>query len=259
MAKQVNMADLSLQQLQQAFMAELSGQPSDAFRTLVKDNSLDGKMDKVRRIDIYQRNHIGARISGLGSVYAVCKQILGEQVFDRLASDYVAGFRSMHWDLNFHGADFDHFLAEQVASIATLADFFYLPDLARLEWAFHLCYFADANQPIVVQNQAPEHLRFTADTSLQLLTSEWPVFDIWHNNRQGQGELPVEDNLPTYYHLVFREELIPQVYALNEAQYRLISDCLTGQSLAELAGIHGDSVSENIPLFIGHKWLLLSN
>ncbi len=250
---------LSLAQLQQAFLAELSGQPSEAFRAAVKDNTLAGKMDKARRIDIYVRNHVGARVNGLGNVYAVCQQILGEEVFYHLAADYVASFASAHWDLNFHGGDFDQFLQREIDRLATLAELFYLPDLARLEWAYHICYFAAANQPQTVNTQEPEQLRFVADTSLSLFSTPLPVFQIWHNNRQNKGDLPVEDDQAVYYYVVFRDEFIPQVYTLNEAQYLLISDCVDGKSLAELAELHGEAVSENIPLFIQQKWLVVAS
>jgi hypothetical protein len=253
------MSDLSLQQLQRAFMVELSGDCSEAFRGAVKDNRIAGKMDKAQRIDIYYRNHVGARVNGLGNVYPVCRQILGEQRFDRLATDYVATFVSDHWDLNYHGKDFDQYLKGEMVRLDTLAELFYLPDLARLEWVFHLCYFAAANNEVVITSQQPEQLRFIADSSLQWFSSEWPVYQIWHNNRQNKGALAVEDTLAVYHHLVFREALVPQVYLLSEPQYLLLADCIKGLSLTELAELHGEVVAANIPLFIQQKWLFLCN
>jgi hypothetical protein len=250
---------LTLQQLQQAFMDELSGKPSEAFQALVVDNGPDGRMNKARRIDIYQRNHIGARASGLGTSYPVCQQILGEDTFYRLASDYVATFPSNHWDLNFHGADFNQFLAVQCDRIPAFADLFYLPELARLEWLFHISYYAQENQAIAVQNQDPEALIFHPDSSLRLYCSELPVYQIWQNNREGQGEKPVENNQSCYYHLIFREEFFPKIHSLSQSQYQLLNGCLAGKSLAELAEVHGETVAENIPLFIEQRWLALGN
>ncbi|MFT5162283.1 MAG: hypothetical protein ACI9FJ_000851 [Alteromonadaceae bacterium] len=256
---ELSLAGLSLAELQQAFMAELSGQPNDAFRAVVKDNLLAGKMNKATRIDIYHRNHIGARVSGLGNVYPVCQQILGEDAFAHLADVYVASFNSSHWDLNYHGEDFDQFLAEKIQQIASLDALFYLADLARLEWAFHVCYFAPANQPCKVESQDPDKLHFVGDSSVKLLSSELPIFQIWYNNRQDKGDEGVEDTQAVYYHLVYREDLIPQVYNLSATQYALITDCIAGKTLAELAELHGEAVAQNIPTFIEQKWLILAS
>ena len=249
---------LSLKQLQQAFVDELSGKPNDAFRALVVDNMLTGKMAKTRRIDIYHRNHIGARASGLGNVYAVCQQIVGEDTFYQLACDYVKTFDSVDWDLNFHGGDFSDFLAVQCRQHQQLNELFYLSDLARLEWLFHISYFANANSPCIIESQDPQALYFQPDSSLGLFTSEFPVFQVWDNNRNGEGEQVVQDNQPAYYHVVFREQYFPQVFNVDKAQFLLLEDCLKGKSLSELALLHGETVSSSIPFFIESRWLQLA-
>lgn len=240
-------------------MAELSGKPDEAFRKLVKNNVINGQLGTERRIDIYHRNHIGARGHALNQVYAVCEKILGEGAFNQLVRDYIAQSTSNHWDLNFHGSDFAAFLQTKITTVAELADYFYLPELAHFEWAFHICYFAEANRGEALVSQDPDKLKFIADSSVQLLSSEWPVYQIWHNNRQNKGEQAVEDDQSVYYHLIYREALIPQIYALSAEQYQLIIDCIAGKTLTELAALHGEIVAENIPLFIGQKWLLLSD
>lgn len=248
---------MSLQKLQLAFMDELSGQSNDTFRALVVENVVAGKMNRNRRIDVYRRNHIGARVLGLGNVYAVCRQILGAAAFDQLAEDYVATFKSSHWDLNFHGKDFELFLSVQCQALDELADLFYLPDLARLEWAFHISYYADANQSGAIHSQGTEQLRFEPDTSLHLLCSELPVYQIWRNNRDGRGDLAVVNDQSHYYQLIFRAEYVPQVHSLNEAQYKLLCDCIDGKSLTQLADIHGEAIVAHIPYFVEQRWLTL--
>ena len=78
-------AALTLAELQQAFLQTLGGQSNDDFNSLVVDNTLSGKMGKAQRIDIYQRNHIGARVSALENIYPICQQILGDEAFFHIA------------------------------------------------------------------------------------------------------------------------------------------------------------------------------
>lgn len=247
---------LSLRALQLAFMKELSGKHDEAFRESVVDNTLDGRMNKARRIDIYRLNHIGARVKGLNNVYPVCLQILGEKLFERLAEDYVATHRSIHWDLNFHGADFSEFLAQKTAQIPQLNELFYLGELARLEWLFHICYYAGNNErPMVNADVTPEQLRFRADVSLQLFETQWPVYQIWRNNRDGIGEAEVIDDAEHYYQVVFRRQYQPRVDTLTAAHFALLQDSIDGKTLGELAERHGEIVGSAIPAFIEQGYL----
>jgi hypothetical protein len=218
---------------------------------------MEGKLTKAKRLDIYQRNHVGARVKGLSNVYPVCEQILGEMAFERLANDHVSQVQSPHWDLNFHGKDFAEFLALQCQQHSGLNELFYLADLARLEWLFHICYYAPANTMVAPSSQDPELITFVADSSLYLFISEWPVQQIWQNNRDDQGEQEVEHNQEHYYHLIYREQFSPQLYNLEVAQYGLLKDCIAGKTLAQLAEIHGEVVSSAIPYFIEQHWLFL--
>lgn len=246
---------LSLKQLQQAFVDEVSGKNNEAFRALI----VPGKLDGSRRIAIYQANHIGARINGLSNVFCVCQQILGQEAFNQLARDHVATCDSTHWDLNFYGEGFIGFLQQQCQSTAALADLFYLPELARLEWLFHISYFADVNPVCEVISQAAEDLYFHADTSLHVMSTALPVYQVWQNNREGKGYLAVSDQQANYYHVIFREQYFPQVYHIEQAQYQLLLDCLAGKSLAVLAELHGDIVSTSITDFIQLRWLVLKS
>lgn len=249
------MPTLSLKAFQLAFMDELAGNINPAFRKTIVSEAPDSQTSTEQRINIYCQNHLGARINALASIYTGCKTILGSDTFDQLAREYIAGFASDHWDLNFHGGSFYQFLAQCCLKHETLTDFYYLPDLAKLEWLFHLSYFADAAQVQAAPGQDAQDLCFVTDPSLTLFSSQYPVYTIWYNNINDQGDAEVVDNQDVYYYAICRELNIPQFYPLNQQQYLLLTDCLKGDRLTELAEVHGALVSEQLPLFIGNQWL----
>ena len=246
---------MKLADLQQAFLAELAGKPQPAFRDTVIDNRLQDKMSKLKRISVYQQTHVAARVGALENIYPVCRQILGEALFDRIATQFVANNQSLEWDLNIQGADFFQALQQVITQHQSLAELAYLPDLARLEWYFHLCYYAPANEQYQPSSDDPEKLTFAPDSSLQLFECQWPVAQIWQVNREGDGEQSIEHNQEVYYHLVHREGFAPQVYTLEAPQYALLQDCLTGANLGELAEKHGEMVSTAVIEFIQRQWL----
>lgn len=257
---------MTLAELQQAFLAELAGKPQDAFRQCVVDNRLAGKMSKPKRISVYQQTHVAARVGALENIYPICRQILGEALFDRIACEYVAANPSLQWDLNIQGANFYQALTQKIAEHQGLSELVYLPDLARLEWYFHLCYYAPINPQHQPTSDDPEQITFAPDSSLQLFECEWPVAQIWQLNRQSkdedesknEDEQSVEHNQEVYYHLVHREEFAPQVYTLEAAQYALLQDSLNGLSLAALAEKHGKMVSTTVVEFIQRQWIYVA-
>ena len=249
---------MTLAQLQQAFLAELAGEPQDAFRKTVVDNRLAGKMSKLKRISIYQQTHLAARVGALENIYPICRQILGEALFDRIACQYVKANPSLQWDLNIQGADYYQALSQTITAHQSLSELVYLPDLARLEWYFHLCYYAPANQLHQPTSDNPEQITFALDSSLQLFKCDWPIAQIWQINRQGEGEQSVEHNQEVYHHIVHREEFAPQVYTLEAEQYALLEDCQQGKSLATLAEKHGEMVSTTVVEFIQRQWIFVA-
>lgn len=92
-----------------------------------------------------------------------------------------------------------------------------------------------------------------------MFKTDLPVYQIWHNNREGQGEQAVVDDSEHYYHVVFRPEFMPEVDTLDGAVYRLLVDCIDGKSLLEVAEIHGEIVSTAIPTFIERRYVQLRN
>lgn len=180
-------------------------------------------------------------------------------LFDRIACQYVAANPSLQWDLNIQGADFHQVLAAKIAQHQGLSELTYLPDLARLEWYFHLCYYAPANPQHQPSSDDPEQITFAPDSSLQLFTCVWPVAQVWQINRQDElKEQSVERNQEVYYHIAHREAFAPQIYSLEAPQYALLEDCLQGLSLAALAEKHGEMVSTTVVEFIQRQWIYVA-
>ena len=132
---------------QALFCAALSGDTTAARRFSDTCIRPGGTLAAMERLDIYRRNVTAAHSEALRRVYPVCLEILGERSFASFARDYVRDYPSTSPDLNNYGEHFAALLARRTASIATLAQFRYLPDLARLEWHWHAAYYQADDEP----------------------------------------------------------------------------------------------------------------
>ena len=205
-----------------------------------------------RGLAAYQA-HAGALAErALAAAFPVLQQLLGEDSFAKMARHFWREQPPTDGDLACWGAGLPAFLA----TVPTLADEPYLPDTARLEWAWHRVQSAadapadtaaDAPADDAVQGpaglallgtQEPEHLQLHLPPGSAVLFSAWPVFSLWQAHRstaedrfdavrlalaEGRGEQG----------LVTRQGWVPQVQALPAAEARFTAALLAGRSLAQ--------------------------
>lgn len=167
-----------------------------------------GKLSATRRLEIYRHNVYTNLRGALKDIYPVILAIVGEAFFHHAADQFVAAHPSRSGDLNQFGGEWAAFLG----SYAHAAELAYLPDVARLEWAWHRAFHAgDAARFDVARLAAlpaDEHanLRFRLHPTAQLLTSIFPVMRIWEVNQPTfTGEIAVDWDQPPDRLLIRRD------------------------------------------------------
>jgi uncharacterized protein (UPF0276 family) len=177
-------ATAGLDAVQQAFGAALfDGAREAALAPLLKGDP--------RRVGIY-RGNLGAHWSrALSSAYPVLRRLVGDEFFDALARVYGRAHPAHDPDLNRFGAALPDFLG----GFAPAADYPYLPDVARLEWAVHEAWFAaDADGPPAplagVSPDVFEAARAVLHPSLRLHASPWATVALWRAHQDGGPAFP---------------------------------------------------------------------
>jgi len=114
----------------------------------------------------------------------VIKKLVGDQFFDAMAGHYVRAYPPSSPLIMFYGAGFAEFL-EGFEPARQLP---YLPDMARLEHARRVAFHA-SDDPVAgadaLARIAPEklgHARFKLHASVQIVTSDHPIYGIWRFN-----------------------------------------------------------------------------
>lgn len=225
----------SLRELQTAFSREVF----DAGRSGARDLVIGGEFAPEARLAIYRNNLYISLREALAAVYPVVEQLVGEDFFAAAARAFIPLHPSRSGNLHAFGAAFPAFLAgwEPAAGLP------YLPDTARVEWAWHHAFHAaeaPAFEPARLAGLAPERygeLRFAFHPSVTLIASDWPVGRIWAAHQPGG---PAIDSLRLEAGgeslLVQRRGLAVEVMGLEAGEAAWLARLAAGGSLETATG-----------------------
>lgn len=223
----------SLHEVQQAFAEGLLGD-SNGVRAHIRN----GRFTPERCLRVY-RNNVRTTLTGaLGDIHPVVRRLVGEEFFGYAAEHYLRLHPPASANLHEFGSRFAAFL-ESFAPAATLI---YLPDVARLEWAWHESFHAPDAQALSLSALAqvsPDdlpRLRFRLHPSARLLASPYPVLRIWQVNQPDfEGEPTVDLGEGDCRMLVVRHHLSVDIDTPSDAEFALLSSFAAGRTLEEAA------------------------
>ena len=208
--------------LQQSFATALFDvDAEDAVLAQLKDSG------NRNRFGLYRGNLTVTWDKTLAAAYPVLRQLVGDEFFSALSREFGMRHPSDNADLNRFGAQFGGFLD----GFPHVADYPYLPDMARLEWALHRAHYAADVQGITADALAaltPEQMedaRFTLHPACVLLASEWAVLPLWQAHHG--SEFPVMMHAPSYG-LTARPRWKAEVVALDAAAHAALSALAAG-------------------------------
>jgi len=172
----------SLREVQDGFLNHLM----DGDRSRAADWIMADGLTPAGRMQIYRNNLFTSLCDALAAVYPVVQRLVGVDFFRQTARAFVGQHPSRSGNLHDFGEAFALFLDQQ-SFTQTLS---YLPDVARLEWAWHESYHAAEGGPLdlstlaAVPVEAYESIRFMLAPSARLVDSAYPVLRIWQVNQQ---------------------------------------------------------------------------
>ena len=173
----------ALRKLQQSFAADIWDDGLHRLDGIV----LDGHLPAERLFQVYRNNFWIATEDALADIYGVVKQLVGNQFFAFVVDHFLRRFPPRHGNMHLLGNDLAVFLCD----FDPVADLPYLPDVARLEWAYHQVFHAQDAQPFNLETLATIPLedllqwRFELAASSRLVNSPFPIFEIWRVNQPG--------------------------------------------------------------------------
>lgn len=175
---------MSLREIQTEFTAGIFGH-SENHSPPIASRIVADRISAEERLAIYRNNVFSNLRGALRDSYPVIFRLLGEKFFNHAADEYGRAHPSVSGDLQDFGSDFCAFLA----TFEPCAELPYLPDVARLEWAWDMAFNAAGSAPLAltrIESVPPEHyagLHFSLHPSCTLLVSNYPILRIWQVNQ----------------------------------------------------------------------------
>ncbi|MEL6619425.1 MAG: DNA-binding domain-containing protein [Pseudomonadota bacterium] len=202
----------------------------------VPEGLIDGKgRPTTKRFNVYRNNVTVALVDALRTAFPVIAKLLGDANFDRLAPIYVRAHPPTSPLMMHYGTEMPAFLE----GFEPLAHIGYLPDVARLELALRRSYHAaDATplDPARLAELPPEDLMAATlrlSPAVELIRSDWPLYDIWRFNTQGDAPKPEPGAQPT---LITRAQFDPHPHALDPAAAAWVAAVQDGAPLSDAQG-----------------------
>ncbi len=208
------------------------------FSSAANDIKPKRDIDPIDLIQIHLNNSMKSLTKVLRSAFPVTEQIVGEQFFTAAAYKFIQENPPQSGCLTYFGGDFPAFLAE----FEPAKSLKYLPDVARLEWAWQHAYHAVDEKAIDLKDlikvdsarQGNIHLKF--NNSITLIYSPYAIDTIWERHKQGfvdeeSEEIDVEDHAA--YMMVARPRWEVIVRTLDVTSYVFLEKLKKGGSLIE--------------------------
>jgi hypothetical protein len=184
------------------------------------------------RFAIYGRTAHAHWLAALANAYPVLKALTGDVYFSHLTRAYAEAHPSRSGDLNQFGEHLDAF----IGSWESDPRYWYFSDIARLEWAIHLAWYAaDPHSLSIGQWQQLDSTAllsnaFRTHPAAHAISSRHPIADIWRAHQPGGSAFPGHIDQPTWA-LVVRPEWRPFVIDQSEAGHRAFIALQNGSTL----------------------------
>jgi hypothetical protein len=218
--------------MQLAFSAEVFANANTELPDSICANGIDAE----RRVQVYRNNVHSSLTEALSAVYPVIHRLLGDGFFRHAAHDYIYCYPSRSGNLHDFGRGFARFLS----GFPGARGLYYLPDVARLEWAYHRVFHAanaaPANLARLARVPLEQHgaIRFALHPASRLLISPYPILRIWQVNQDGYGgDQRVDLREGGVKLLVIRRDLDIEMETLADGEFALLLAFKYGCCLAE--------------------------
>lgn len=189
-----------------------------------------------KRYSVYRNNVVVSLMDSLGDAYPALKVIIGEENFGKICRNYVVETPPNSAMMQNYGENFAGF----IENFPPLAKSPFLGDVARVERAWLESYHAMDAEVLTgavlegLEPEAVQELVFQPHPALRLITSDWPVLDLfgWRDGRPDDGvDLSKSQSIA-----ITRPELDVQLWPIDHATYHLFSALANGSTLGEAAG-----------------------
>lgn len=234
----------SLRELQIQFVKALNNKDDSIFQHIQQKDQLTPE----EHVHIYKSSTFGTLQKALHEIYPVCHRLVGEDFFLYLINAYIEKHISVHHDLACYGNNFADFIAEFEHAKSLV----YLPDVARLEWAWHKQFTARYSPGLNFAKLAECYelhastIKFHLPLDSILLCSAYPIHLIWEvNQKDYSGDQTVILEPGNYYYIVWRKALQMRIDILEYNEWQILQWAHYGHPFEKICEKFNDLIPDS--------------
>src|SRR3989338_1885656 len=146
------------------------------------------------RMAVYAEGYVARVMEALAEVYEAIHHFLGKEAFVDLTECYITAHPSHSYNLNFIGSQMPGFIG-RTPYVEKLP---FLPDLAKLEWQVAQSFHSfegpvfDPSTLASYSEEDREKIRIIFQPSVRVVSSSWPILDIWNARKTPLKEVGVD-------------------------------------------------------------------
>lgn len=244
-----------LAKLQADFQAYLLDEQAVAEfnnHAITKSIISDAKVGVERRLGIYYDGYRLRIIEALASSYPKLKQLLGDDLFDTVARNYITEYPSTYRNMRWYGGNMQTHLQNTLPQHPIAAE------MANLEWALSLAFDAEDTPTISLNDLAaipPEDwaaLKFSFQPALQTVRFRWNIIAIWKAlDIEETPPAPLQESTYTSW-LIWRKALNSHFRSITETEAIAINLAMSNDptkgtfgDICELLAIESEKEAES--------------
>lgn len=229
-----------LAQLQADFQASILNEDHTTFKSCVVD---DAKVGAEKRLSIYADAYRLRIIEALSMAYPKLHRLLGDDLFDTTARQYIDQYPSQYRNMRWVGDQMREHLLKVLPQHPIASE------LAYFEWALGLAFDAEDAHIVTMQYLAaipPETwgaLSFVLHPSVQLLAMQWNVIPIWQAlDVEETPPAPMQNGEPC---LVWRSDLNSHYRSVDTQELQTLKHLQAGASFGDLCETLFETLGES--------------
>lgn len=197
------------------------------------------------RIDVYYQGYSLRLLETMGRAFPAVQKLAGEELFEKLAREYIAHYPSNHFSIRFFGRHFSKFLAMHAEAQPAWVE------MADFEWALgKVIDAADAPQLrfedlVELTPEAWSELTLTVHPSVEILQLSYPVPALWQAVQQDIEHPVVELQEQPLAWLVWRFNLRSHFCSANAEQLAMFKAIQAGKPFSEVCAGLCEYLSED--------------
>ncbi len=199
----------------------------------------------IERIGVYSEGYIARFQESLSEGFPTIRKILGDEIFADASKNYAEIFISQDYNLTWIGKYFPGFLKKS----SILKKFPYFVDLAALEWEVAKSFHGALKNPADLTSLSkinPEHfenLRFEFQPTASIISSEWPIGDIWNAKKNLEVKKAPQDVL------VYRSGFKVLCEKLSAPEAKIFLNLQSGKTLGQaFEALTKKEAQQNLPV-----------